>query len=153
MKAKVITYSTSVLNKVVRRSMELTELNASVFYAICNKNPQDEDWDDLSLVLRVGEIFYVHTNLFRKTLNAEVIAAATDFAAHYPQRIEQLMQRGEFLQLLHIEVSSACGMDVAPLMAYREQRQRLEQQLREQREEQNVPNYGGGRRYLPNGGV
>lgn len=136
MKVKVITYSSSVMNKVVRKYMELTAVNESVYYALLEQHPNNREMDELCLVLRVGDTYFDYQDVHRISLRQPAfIEAATDFAEHFIERVEQLMQRGEFLRLSLIEVCMEQGMDTVPLMAYREQRERRRQQEAQQKEE------------------
>lgn len=137
MKAKVITYSRTKLNKVVRKYMDLTPLNDSVYYALEAPDPNNPDWDELEIILRTGEVFFSMTYARRKAISDRAsVARATQLAEHPLEHIEGIMQRGEFLSLLFIEVAKEFDMDPAPLMEYRNacQRRREEQrQIREQK--------------------
>lgn len=135
MKVKVIDYSTTVLNKVVRKYMDLTPINEWVYSSLSTADDRDTEYDEFKIILRTGDTYFYHTSAFRKTIgDATFVAKATDLARNFPDRIREAMIRGEYLTLLQIEVCKELNMDPAPLLAYREQRKRMVEETREKEE-------------------
>lgn len=136
MKVKVITYSTTVLNKVVRKYTDLTPINEWVYSSLSTADDRDTEYDELNVFLCTGDTYFYHTSAFRKTIrDATFVAKATDLARNFPERIRAAMMRGEYLTLLHIEVCKELNMDPAPLLAYRELRKRKVEEAREKEEQ------------------
>ena len=135
MKVKVIAYSTTVLNKVVRKYMDLTPINEWVYYALSDADRNDAEYDELDVILYTGDVYFYLTTAYRKTIReAAFVAQVADLARNFPERIREKMTRGEYLTLLQIEVCKALDMDPAPLLLYREQRNRKVEEAREKEE-------------------
>lgn len=135
MKTKILRYGVYPRqNQVVTACEEVTFENEYMGWYVSQTNEQDHRWDELAVVVRIGTVCAELDCMMRDTvLQKQYIERVTFVAQHFREYIRQIMDKGGWVQSLHIEIFRALGWDAAPLIAYRRQLvRRREQEHREQ---------------------
>ena len=148
MKTKILRYSLSKLNQVVRHYAELEKVGEGVYTYLKSKDPYREADDQIGIVLQLDNVFFEYGTYSRRFLiGKDVAEAGVQFLAVFHRIVERTMQEERHLQLLFMRIYEELGLDAESLIRYREgyrermrqkneERQRIEEEKRRQAEEQ-----------------
>lgn len=102
------------------------------------KDQYREEDDMIAIVLQLEDVFFEYgTYSHRFLADKDVAAAGAEVLKNFHRTIEQIMQDGRYLQLLFVRIYEELGLDAAPLLRYRKERQLRLQQEDEERERRN----------------
>lgn len=138
-KAKVLGYSQTNLNKVVALYTFLYKVNDHVYLAEHEKNKFNHSEDDLfAFVLKVKNVFVRSDILSRKSIENTpgIVEMANEAAVNYIDNIKSRVGEKKHVLLLHIKVFEALGFDTKPLWDARHEFERLKQEKKGFEEEQ-----------------
>ena len=117
-------YSRSNPNQVVWHYAELGKVGEGVYTYLQQKDQYREEDDMIAIVLQLEDVFFEYGTYSRRFLaDKDVAAAGAEVLKNFHRTIEQTMQEGRHLQLLLVRIYEELGLDAAPLIRYREERQ------------------------------
>lgn len=140
MKTKILKYGAYPRhNEVVTAYADVTFLNDHVGYIEeeeCDYNP---DCDEISIILRMGEVAFEADYACRSILKQKMyLPTMTERASDLHHFVEELMKMGKYVGLIYIAVFDALGWDSRHLQEYRDEylRRKEEAKRREQAEKE-----------------
>lgn len=141
MKTKILCYSLSDFNRVVHRYVELEQVSPNVYIYLLEKSDDGKPENDIvGVVLRTANVFHATDECRRSSItDPTLLSSLQQRAEQFVEYIQHIMQRGLFLQLLHIEVFEQLGLDTRHLWEYRQRRAQQTKEIQErQRKEERL---------------
>lgn len=127
---KVFRYSYTKMNEVVYSNMVLYKVNDNVFLSEYKKDAYNRKEDDLfAIILKVKNVFVKREIMSRWMIEntPKIIENANETALNYIEKINDLVKEVKHVQLLHVKVFDALGLDTKSLLKVREERARLQE--------------------------
>lgn len=138
-RAKVLGYSYTQMNKVVQRNTTLYPVNDKVFLIDYQKDKRGYRDNDLFAFVILVEGLYIEMESYSRSYldrNPEIVERGNHIASNYINEINEMVNNKAHIQLLYIRVFEELGLDTAPLWAVREERKKIQEAKDAQKEEE-----------------
>lgn len=140
MKEKVFQYGAYPRNnQIVSHSIEIEYLENGIYVYIVEKDDNDDSYDKVAIVLKIGDHFFEMGQCWRKTFelpqNQEL---AKRLVADYEGSVQENIEKNQNVSIMDVKIFEMLGKDTAPLFEYRKKKESERQAAREKRKQESV---------------
>lgn len=108
-------------NEIVTKHLELTKISEGIYYSLLDEDLEDHDRDDLLLILKVGSVYFVQDNRYRKDIFAEkYLENMALVQKNWVEIVKKNVSEGKYIRNMEIAVFRALGLDTSELVNSRE---------------------------------